>query len=168
LNLEPLKKGDNPRDAVPLVRQLYQSGTFSPNETLRLMSNLYERSNYSDPLLSLWFGVQDGFFPEPGDLSGGQDSFFPGPGDLLKEWIDREWELFDLALDLEIPKEFYRFCLCENCRHIGTPKAGGHRDYSSHPPFFIPAACKKCGDNRLRHMGFADVQEDYFSRLREV
>lgn len=157
LNLKPLQPGENPRDAVPLIKHIYQSGGFSPDETLRIMSNLYERSDYSDPLLSLWFGVNDGFYPEPTEF--------------LKEWIDREWELFDLAFELDIPEEFYRFCRCENCQHIGPPpKASFYIEYrvmqDQGPLGWNPATCKKCESTQLKHMGFSDVHEDYFSRLR--
>ena len=124
------------------------------------MSRLYELSEYSDPLLSLWFGVDDEFFPEPMEF--------------LEEWIDREWGLFDLAFELDLPREFYRFCRCESCRHIGPrPKASFYMDYrvmvDMAPIAAVkPAACAKCGNTRLRHIGFADVQEDYFSRLRRA
>ena len=103
LELRPLESSDSPRDAVPLVRRLYRSGTLSPVETLRLMSRLYELSEYSDPLLSLWFGVKDELFPEPMEF--------------LEEWIDREWGLFDLAFELDLPSEFDRFCRCESSKH---------------------------------------------------
>jgi hypothetical protein len=159
LNLKSLDPSDSPRDAVPLVKQAYQSERLSPKETLRIMSSFYERSDYSDPLLSLWFGVADEFYPEPMGF--------------LKEWIDREWELFDLAFDLDIPEEFYRFCRCENCLHIGPPpKASFYMDYrvmqDQAPLEWNPATCKRCGSTQLKHMGFSDVHEDYFSRLREA
>ncbi len=97
LGLEPLEVSDNPRDAVPIVRRLSVSGTLSPDETLHYMSRLYELSEYSDPLLSLWFALDDGFFPDAMES--------------LKGWIDREWELFDRLSDWISP--FHRFVRCE-------------------------------------------------------
>ena len=158
LGLEPLEVSGNPRDAVPLVRRLSGSGTLSPEETLHYMSRLYELSEYSDPLLGLWFALDDGFFPE--DMES------------LEKWIDREWELFDRAVGLDLPDEFHRFVRCERCRHIGPP---------ARPSFFAslrvlltqgyiaadtqPSVCAKCRGSRLVRMGCAEVQEDYFSRL---
>ena len=81
LGLEPVELSDNPRDAVPLVRRLSRSGILSPKETLHHMSRLYELSEYSDPLLGLWFALDDEFFPEQMES--------------LEEWIDREWEPFE-------------------------------------------------------------------------
>ena len=88
LKLRPLESSDSPRDAVPLVKRLYRSGTLSPEETLQLLSRLFELSDYSDPLLGLWFAVDDEFFPEVMES--------------LEEWIDREWELFDRAVGLDL------------------------------------------------------------------
>ena len=157
LKLRPLESSDSPRDAVPLVKRLYRSGTLSPVETLQLMSRLFELSDYSDPLLSLWFSVDDEFFPEVMES--------------LEEWIDREWELLDRAVGLDLPDEFYRFVRCEKCRHIGLTKK---------PSFFVrlthgyawdetaPWVCAKCGNSHFKRMANADVQEDYFSRLRRA
>ena len=157
LKLRPLESSDSPRDAVPLVKRLYRSGTLSPEETLQLMSRIAEHSDHSDPLLGLWFAVDDEFFPEVMES--------------LEEWIDREWELFDRAVGLDLPDEFYRFVRCEKCRHIGPIKK---------PSFFVrlthgyawdetaPWVCAKCGNSHVTRMANADVQEDYFSRLRRA
>jgi len=159
LGLELLGCGDKPRDAVPLVKRLYRSGALPPEQTLHYMSRLYELSEYSDPLLGLWFALDDGFFPDEMES--------------LEEWIDREWELFDRAVGLDLPDEFHRFVRCERCRHIGPP---------ARPSFFAslrvlltqgyiaadtqPSVCAKCRGSRLVRMACAEVQEDYFSRLR--
>ena len=128
------------------------------------MSRLYELSEYSDPLLGLWFALDDEFFPE---------QFFPERMESLKEWIDREWELFDRAVGLDLPDGFYRLVRCERCRHIGPAQrptflaslrvflTQGYAAADS-----MRGVCAKCGDSRLKNMAYADVQEDYFSRLR--
>ena len=123
------------------------------------MYRLYELSEYLDPLLGLWFAMEDEFFPEEMES--------------LEEWIDREWELFDRAVGLELPDELHRLVRCERCRHIGL---------RTRPTFFasarvcltqgymaadtMPWVCAKCGDTHFKNMANAEVQEDYFSRLR--
>jgi hypothetical protein len=118
------------------------------------MSRLYELSEYSDPLLGLWFSVEDEFFPEVMES--------------LEKWIDREWDLFDRAVGLDIPGEFYRFGRCERCRHIGPPARVNFDNLHvlTTQGYAAAGVCAKCGASGLRSMGYADVQEDYFSRLR--
>ena len=102
LKLRPLESSDSPRDAVPLVKRLYRSGTLSPVETLQLMSRLFELSDYPDPLLEAWFTLDDAF----ADWDRGIPPFprLPEEMESLEETIDREWVLFDraVALDLSI------------------------------------------------------------------
>ena len=168
LGLELLESSDNPRDAVPFVKRLYQSGTLSPEETVHRMANFYEISDYSDPLLEPWFALEDA-------LVYGPPVFLRLPEEIesLEETIDREWVLFDRAVALNLPDGFQKFVRCNTCRHIG-PRA--------RPTFFRslcvlltrgyiaadtqPAECAKCGSSPLMHMACAEVREDYFSRLR--
>ncbi len=160
LGLGPVEFPDNPRDAVPLVRRLYRSGVLSPKETMRRMCWLYEISEYSDPLLGLWFALDDEFFPEEMES--------------LEEWMDREWELFDRAIGLDLPDELHRFVRCEQRRHIG-PRA--RPSFIASLPFLLtrgykpadvqPPKCSRCGSSRVMSMGCAEVQDDYFSRLQE-
>ena len=160
LKVKILTDDDGPREVANWVHKLYRLGEFSPKQTLGMMSMLYERSDCSDPLLSLWFRVQDEFFPEPLDY--------------LKEWIDEEWEIFDAARDLEIPPEFYILCRCSRCGQFAPrPKSSFYRDFAVWRDFAPVAqvelaSCRRCGDTHLLHMGFPEVQEDYFERLRKV
>ena len=183
LGLQPLEVSDNPRDAVLLVKRLYRSGTLSPEETLHYMSRLYQLSECSDPLLQPWFTLREAL-ADLADLEAEVGNrlmlvwpagYFRLPEEMkpLEETIDREWELFDRALGLDLPDEFHRFVRCERCRHIGPP---------ARPSFFAslrvlltqgyiaadtqPSVCAKCRGSRLVRMACAEVQEDYFSRLR--
>ncbi len=159
LELRPLESSDSPRGAVPLVGRLSRSGSLSPMETLRHMSRLYELSDYSDPLLGLWFAMEDEFFPEEMES--------------LEEWIDREWKMFDQAAGLDLPDDFHQLVRCEGCRHIGRlarptffsgPRVHSTQGYMAKETF--PPVCAKCGDTHFKRMANAEVQEDYFSRLR--
>jgi hypothetical protein len=159
LGLESLELSDNPRDAVPFVRRLSRSGTLSPKETLHHMSRLYELSEYSDPQLELWFALKDDRFPEQWKC--------------LEEWIDQEWDLFDRSVGLDLPNGFALMVRCETCRHIGYPARPsiltGLRVLLTQGKIAAntqPLVCANCGDSRLKHMAYAEVQEDYFSRLR--
>ncbi len=179
LGLGPLELSDNPRDAVPLVRRLSRSGTFSPEETMHRMSSLFELSGYSDPLLHPWSTLDEAL----ADFEGGHGDrlmqvwpagYFrlPEETEPLEETIGREWKLFDRAIALHLPDGFQHFVRCEGCRHIGPHAplsrtkrwknwALGYALGSSQPVW----ECVECGDTRLMQMACAEVREDYFSRL---
>ena len=95
-----------------------------------------------------------------------------GLGDVYKRQDD-EWLMLDLAEGLKVPHDFRYLCRCENCRDTSPrPKAAYYRDFrvmvDLAPVAKVEAVvCKKCGDSRLKHMGFSEVQRDYFERLRE-
>ena len=168
LGLELLESSDNPRDAVPFVKRLYQSGTLSPEETVHRMANLYELSDYSDPLLEPWFALEDA-------LVYGPPVFLRLPEEIesLEETIDREWVLFDRAVALDLPDGFQKFVRCNTCQQIVRP---------ARPTFFknlrvlltqghtaadmLPPKCVKCGGSSFMHMACVEVREDYFSRLQ--
>jgi len=179
LGLESLALSGNPRDAVPLVRRLSQSGTLSPEEAVRRMCSLFELSDYSDPLLEAWYALADYLAniadgPVTWIMGVWPAGYFrlPEETEPLDETIDREWELFDRAVALDLPDGFQHFVRCEGCRHIG-PHARlsifdrcrnwklGYAIGSMQPLW----KCAKCGETFLLHMACAEVREDYFTRL---
>jgi hypothetical protein len=145
LGLELLESSDSPRDAVPFVKRLYQSGTLSPEETVHRMANFYELSDYSDPLLQPWFTLEDALVYGP--------SFSHPPEEIesLEETIDREWVRFDRAVALDLPDGFQKFVRCNTCRQFVRPArptffknlrvllTQGHT-----APDMLPPKCAKC------------------------
>jgi len=183
LGLQPLEVSDNPRDAVLLVKRLYRSGTLSPEETLHYMSRLYQLSECSDPLLQPWFTLREAL-ADLADLEAEVGNrlmlvwpagYFRLPEEMkpLEETIDREWELFDRAVALDLPDGFQHFVRCEGCGHIGphAPLSRATKVHNWTLGYALGSLqpdweCAKCGDSRLMHMACAEVREDYFSRLR--
>jgi hypothetical protein len=180
LGLEPLQVSANPRDAVPLVRRLYRSGTLSPEDTLYYMCRLYELSEHSDPLLDLWFTLREALADLEAERGNRLTPVWPAEyfrlpeeTEPLEETIDREWELFDRAVGLDLPEGFQHFVRCEGCRHIGphAPLSRAKKLHNWTLGYALGSLqpnweCAKCGDSRLIHMVCAEVREDYFSRLR--
>ena len=97
LDIPPIDVGGDPRLVMPYIRRLYFDGKLSTHRTLHEISMIASASRYSVPLLVL--------LSEAHDLFGLYDDEL-GP---LKEWMDREWDLFDLAEGLDLPVDLYRY-----------------------------------------------------------
>ena len=90
----------------------------------------------------------------------------------LEETIDREWELFDRAVALDLPEGFHHFVRCGVCRHIGlqAPISSAKKRDNWKLEYALGSMqpgweCTKCGETFLMHMASAEVREDYFSHL---
>jgi hypothetical protein len=92
----------------------------------------------------------------------------------IEETIDREWELYDRAVALDLPDGFQDFVRCEKCRHIGphAPLSRAKKWHNWTLGYALGSLqpgweCAKCGDTRLMAMACSEVREDYFSSLRK-
>ncbi|MDU8946770.1 hypothetical protein [Ovoidimarina sediminis] len=160
LNIRPLPPDCNPRSVVPLIRRLHRSNLMSAKEALDKMSELYEASEFSDPLLGLWFMVRDDYAPELGEE--------------IDRWVEDAWPFYDRAQVLELPQDFPKFVGCDHCGHIGMPVPWNKLNPPIKSPIgadarpketVMPYVCAVCNTCPARHIGHFGILEKYLSRF---
>lgn len=163
-----------PRETARLVQEVYRGGKISADEAVRMMADLYTRSAYSDPVLSIWFEIEE----ELSLQGSGHEGCFYSPELLehLEETVEREFALFSQAVALPLPPGFNRFIRCSRCSAIGPPKLkhrsatdaikAGIRGAWAKPALW--ATCEHCGSFDYRGISDPDVREDYFLRLESA
>jgi hypothetical protein len=161
----------DPREAAFLIKRAYSHGEMSVEETLNMMSDLYQRSDYGDPLLSVWFNIEE----ELAMRDTGHEGIFYPPEALgsLEEVFDREWALLERAIGLNLPQDFIQFIRCDLCAHIGKSKMK-HRTMVNRIKAKLPFiqtkpalwhTCAACGSYEYHSMIDPEVRDAYFSQL---
>lgn len=111
LNIDSLLKLAEPRKIAYLVKKNYDLEEMSVEAALYMMAELYQKSEYSDPLLSVWYELEEELLARE-DGNGGY--FYPPDAiDSLENVFKREWALFERGLRLDLPEAFIRFIQCD-------------------------------------------------------
>lgn len=171
LEIEMPASGVEPRKTAELVKRAYDLGDISAEDALRLLAALYQESDYSDPLLAVWYGIEE----ELSLLGSGHEGYFyPTEAlDCLEEVLEREWLLFTRALRLKLPQGFGRFIRCDRCGHIGESRLK-HRTLTAKLKAMLPwsrpkppmwNSCRACGSYHYHSMTDPKVRDAYFNQL---
>jgi hypothetical protein len=174
LNIDITSQVDKPRQSANLVKQAYDLGEMSAEEALQIMVFLFKKSNYSDPLLAVWFCIDEEL-----DLkgSGYEGSFyFLDEFDSLDEVCKSEWPLFERGSHLNLPNDFYRFIKCDHCGYFGEPKlnrkslASGviSRIRGLKPKPLLWNTCACCGSCDYQNMIHPQVRAAYFNQMEDI
>ncbi len=82
----------NQEKTVGLVKRAYDLGEMSVEVALQMMASLYQKSKYSDPLLVVWYNIEEEFSLRG---SGHEGCFYPPDAlDSLEGVFEHEWKLF--------------------------------------------------------------------------
>ena len=160
-----------PRSAAFLVKNAYDLGEISAEKALRMMADLYQMSDYGDPLLSVWYTIDEEFSLLG---SGHEGAFYPtDPLADLDHLFIREWRLFELAIRLAPPGDFLNLIRCDRCGHIGKAKfrqrglvdrlRARFKWCRRKPPLW--PTCRRCGSFAYRSMVDPEVREAYLTGL---
>jgi len=158
LDIDIPPRVQEPRATARLIKNL---GKLSAEAVIRMMADLCKKSGYSDPLLQVWFDIE-----EERSLKGsGHEGCFYPPEKLesLDEVVRQEWDLFVRASRLDLPEKFMRFIRCDKCGYIGKPKLK-HKLLLSILGLEYPT-CSRCGSFDYHNMIDPEVRDDYFRRL---
>ena len=168
----PDLSSNRPRDAAMLIRRLFDLGVLSAEHVVGRMARLYEESDYSDPLLDVWY-----FIDQEMSLRGTPEeaylSYYPHGLSDLDAVVRREWQLFEWGVvGSQVPGGFTSFTRCEDCGHIGMPVLKRKtllEAIKARLPWVRPmppiwAACRRCGSFNHRSISDPEVREDYFAR----
>lgn len=173
LGLEVVSQSVPPRETGRLVQRVFRAGEISAEEALQMMCSLYRRAEYSDPLLSIWFDIEE----ELSLRGSGHEGCFYSPEflDPLEEAVRRELVLFSRALAIDLPPGFDRFIRCDRCAFIDAPK-WEHRTATDsfrskmpwvHPKPSLWATCSRCGSFEYHSIRDPNVRMEYFSQLEK-
>ncbi|MGK7905612.1 MAG: hypothetical protein AB4040_00070 [Synechococcus sp.] len=174
LNIELQPQTAEPRDTAWLVKKAYDLREITAEVALQMMVQLYQQSQYSDPLLAIWYDMAEEL-----ELKGsGHEGCFYPPAELepLEDALNYEWSLFARGLRLTLPDELNDFIQCEECGHIGeallkrktmAAKFIALLPWIRRKPPLYPT-CTKCGSYQYRNMANPDVRNAYFQKLEGV
>jgi hypothetical protein len=156
-----------------LVKRAYDQGEVSAESALHMMAALYSMSDYSDPLLSVWYEIEEELAQKG---SGCEGYFYPPEGlDSVEQVFELEWKLFERASRLDLPAVFIRYIRCAQCGHIGEPQPRQKRltlpgklramiaRLNSTPSLW--QACSRCGSFAYHNMVDPDVRDTYLTQL---
>jgi hypothetical protein len=166
-----LPLGD-PRNAAPLIFKAYEGEDIPAKTAIRMLAYLYERSDYCDPLLSVFYGIEEELSLRGSGYEGG---FYP-PNCLtsLDEALALEISLFTQAQKLNLPPKFLHFIRCESCGWIGEPKLRsktlaekilGLIPWGHSKPVRWPT-CAQCGRCDYKIMMDPSVRQDFFDGIK--
>lgn len=154
-----------PLDVAGLIRRFYEQGRISSDETIEMMAELYESSEYQEELLAPWYSMRE-------ELSCGDGYFYPTAAlQSVEVAVRREWGLFDRASRLGLPLGWLRGSRCTDCAHVGVSQMKGPSLVARVLARLMPrpalsrAICKTCGSERLMSLGDPDARSAYFDQL---
>jgi len=169
LGIDVPAQPDIPRNAAVFVWQGYEQRELSSETALDMMAALYSQSEYSDPLLAIWFYIQENLSLRG---SGYEGCFYPPESlDDLDALFEREWHLYRRAAALDLPNGFLSYTQCLACGHVGEPSwkqrsllDGIKARLSDRKPARW-ASCPACGSFDYRGMTDPKVRDDYFTKI---
>ena len=168
----PDLSSNRPRDAATLIGRLFDLEVLSAEHVVGRMARLYVESDYSDPLLEVWYYIDQELSvrgtPEEAYLS-----YYPHGLRNLDAVVRREWQLFEWGVvGSHVPAGFTSFTRCEDCGHISMPVLRRKtllEAIKARLPWVRPepplcAACSRCGSFNHRSISDPEVRKAYLAR----
>lgn len=174
LNIYCFLPANEPRRSVFLFQRSYEEGEISSETAFHALARLYEQSNYADPLLAVFYEIEE----ELSLLGSGIEGRFY-PIEFLKDLdaaLKREFTLFREAALLDLPADFLQFIRCDRCGHIGE-SVSRYKTLKDKLKALFPGsrrrtcrwpACTKCRSFSNETMMNPDVRREYFAQVRIV
>jgi hypothetical protein len=172
LEIDCVKPAEEPRRSLGLVRRSYERGDISSETAFHMLARLYAHSDYSDPLLAVFYEIEEEISMRG---SGHEGCFYPPEAlEKLDDALLRELRLFTEATQLDLPKGFIRFIRCQQCRHIGQSRLR-HKTLKDKLRAAIPGlrprpalwhTCARCGSFDYKIMMDPEVRQDFYNRIK--
>jgi len=163
---------DEPRRAVSLLQRSYEQGDTPAKAAFHALARLYEQSDYTDPLLAVFYEIEEELSLKGTGLEG---RFYPMEAlEDLDLALRREFDLFREAAQLDLPANFLHFIRCDRCGHLGEP-VSRYKTLQDKLKALFPGnrcrthqwpACTKCRSFSNETMMNPDVRQEYFAQLR--
>lgn len=144
------------------IKQAYNLGDLSAEETVRLMARLHREAQYLNPLLCIWMDIDE-------ELSligsGFEGAIYPVEEfDSLNDLVRQELEFFERSSVLQLSQNFNHFIRCNMCGHIGEPKLYVE-SFTSQGIEQNGYSCSNCNATSFRSMSYPDVRIAYLSQI---
>lgn len=172
LEIDCMRPAEEPRRAVGLIRRSYERSDITAEAAFHLLARLYEHSDYSDPLLGVFYEIEEELSLRG---SGHEGCFYP-PDALadLDDALATEFSLFNAAAEIDLPKAFTRFIRCSKCGYIGESrlrrKTLGDKIRGLVPGLRPKPAwwhtCARCGCFDYKIMMDPEVRRDYLNKIQ--
>lgn len=172
MKIDCAPRAKEPRRSLGLVRNSYERGNASAKTAIHMLARLYGQSDYTDPLLSVFYEIDEELSLKGTGLEG---HFYPVEAlDDLDLALRREFDLFREAALLNLPADFLHFIRCDRCGHIGEPLSRYKTLNDRLKALFLGSrcrtyrwpACAKCRSFSNKTMMNPDVRQEYFAQLR--
>jgi hypothetical protein len=170
LDIDAPLKTDNYYGTARLIKRAYDNKEISAKDAIKRMFDLYVESEYDDPLLSIWYSIDEELSHKGSEWGG---YFYPVELlDSLDDLFVNEFNLFERALKLKLPRGFINFIKCEQCGYIGNshlkPRYFKDKLVAKLPWGRKPAlwhTCSECGSFEYISMSDPAVRNSYLSKL---
>jgi hypothetical protein len=165
LGLTDVEAKPAPREIVRMIRRAHDQGQLRADDTIDMMADVYESSEYKEELLAPWYSMRE-------ELAWGEGYSYP-PAALVtvERAINREWSLFDRAAKLDLPPGWLRRSRCEGCAHVGVSHVRGPSTLArvlaavTGRQCWSRAVCEECGSDKLLSLSDPDARTAYFDEL---
>ncbi|MGD1940570.1 MAG: hypothetical protein ACFB0G_04610 [Leptolyngbyaceae cyanobacterium] len=157
LSLEMPLKAEEPRTTAEVIRKIYGLSNLPPERAIDMMTELYQETNHSDPILSVWFEIAEELSLKG---SGHEGCFYPlAEFNSLDEVVKKELALFARASRLALPEDFMAFIKCDRCGYIGQSKIECKLSEANWH------TCRRCNSSDYQRMTSPKVRDDYFQQI---
>jgi hypothetical protein len=154
-----------PLAVARMIQRAHELGRICSEETVEMVAELYESSEYQEELLSPWYSMRE-------ELAWREGYFYsPAALESVDRAVSREWGLFDRATRLPLPDGWLRRSRCSACAHVGVSQVRGPSRVTrvlatlARRPALSRAVCERCRSERLTSLGDPDARSAYLDEL---
>lgn len=169
LGLQPTSVNDaDPLPTARLVHEAFSRGDVTAADAIRMIADLYRRSEYRETLLSSWWRMR-----EQVDRGEGHSGSPEAPA-ALDDAVRGEWSLLERCLAAQLPSGWNLQSWCNDCNHLGELtlvqptladrflRLVGLRSATS------GIVCARCGSRRHRSLRERDVLLEYLDHVESA